>query len=83
MDRLAALTPATALRRARRLLDNGNAERGFALLARAARAGMAEAQYRVGRCYLQGSLDPPTAICALALSIPSTQTGRTWAPQVR
>ena len=52
MDRLAALTPATALRRAIRLLDKGKAERGFALLAR---AGVAEAQYRVGRCYLQGS----------------------------
>jgi uncharacterized protein len=55
MDRLAALTPAAALRRAIRLLDKGKAERGFALLARAASAGVAEAQYRVGRCYLQGS----------------------------
>src|SRR5208337_5410510 len=60
MDRLAALAPATALRRAIRLLDKGKAERGFALLARAARAGVAEAQYRVGRCYLQGSGVPPS-----------------------
>ena len=62
MDRLAALGQATALRRAIRLLDKGEAERGFALLARAARAGVAEAQYRVGRCYLQGSGVPPSRV---------------------
>ena len=55
MDRLARLAPAIALRRAIRLFDRGEAERGFALLARAACAGIPEAQYRIGRCYLQGS----------------------------
>ena len=55
LDRVAGLTPATALRRGIRFFDKGKAERGFALLARAARAGVTEAQYRIGRCYLQGS----------------------------
>ena len=47
--------PATALRRAIRLFADGKAERGFLLLARAARAGVTEAQYRIGLSYLQGS----------------------------
>jgi TPR repeat protein len=55
LDCVAGLRPESALRRAIRLLDEGKAARGFKLLARAARAGVTEAQFRIGRCYLRGS----------------------------
>jgi TPR repeat protein len=56
LDRLVdALSPAAALRHARRLADEGQGAQAFPLLARAARAGIAEGEYRVGRCYLEGS----------------------------
>ena len=61
LDRLlAALSSAAALRRAVRLIDQGNAKQAFPLLSRAARAGIAEAEYRVGRCYLEGVGVPPS-----------------------
>ena len=60
LDRLpVALSSAAALRRAVRLLDQGNAKQAFPLLSRAARAGIAEAEYRVGRCYLEAVGVPP------------------------
>src|ERR1700740_24048 len=49
------LSPAMALRRAMRLGERGKAARAFPLFARAARSGMAGAEYRVGRCYVEGS----------------------------
>ena len=61
LDRLpVALSSAAALRRAVRLIDQGNAKQAFPLLSRAARAGIAEAEYRVGRCYLEGVGVPPS-----------------------
>jgi uncharacterized protein len=55
-DRLVeALSPAAALRHALRLADEGERTSAFPLFARAARAGIAEGEYRVGRCYLEGS----------------------------
>ncbi len=61
LDRLpVAITPAAALRRAMRLIEQGNAKQAFPLLGRAARAGIAQAEYRVGRCYLEGTGVPPS-----------------------
>ena len=61
LDRLLApLSPAAALRRAMRLIEQGDAKQAFPLLARAARAGIAEAEFRVGRCYLEGAGVPPS-----------------------
>lgn len=54
-DRLIAFTsPAAAYRRALRFSRDGDHVRAFDLFVRAARAGLAEAQYRVARCYLEG-----------------------------
>src|SRR5690242_385582 len=55
-----ALTPAAALRRASRLAEQKDFKRAFPLLARAAQAGIAEAEYRLGRCYLEGGGVPPS-----------------------
>jgi uncharacterized protein len=53
LDRLSVpLSSGAALRRAVRLAEQGNVKQAFPLLTRAARAGIAEAEYRVGRCYL-------------------------------
>ena len=61
LDRLSVpLSPAAALRRAVRLTEQGNVKQAFPLLTRAARAGIAEAEYRVGRCYLEGAGVPPS-----------------------
>jgi TPR repeat protein len=46
---------ASFLEQAARLTAQGNASAAFTLLARAARAGNLEAEYRVGRCYLYGT----------------------------
>jgi uncharacterized protein len=60
LDRLmASMSPAAALRRAVMLAEQGDAKQAFPLLTRAARAGIAEAEYRVGRCYLEGTGVPP------------------------
>src|ERR1700760_198324 len=50
-----ALSPSMALRRAMRLRARGSAARAFPLFVGAAQSGIAEAEYRVGRCYLEGS----------------------------
>jgi TPR repeat protein len=56
LDRLAdALSPSAALRHGLRLADEAQAAQAFPLLARAARAGIAEGEYRVGLSYLEGS----------------------------
>ena len=57
---LVPLTSAAALRRAVRLTEQGDVKQAFPLLSRAARAGIAEAEYRVGRCYLEGAGVPPS-----------------------
>src|ERR1700760_498130 len=57
---MAALSPAAALRRGVRYLEQGNQTGAFALLSRAARAGVPEAEFRVGRSYLEGSGVPPS-----------------------
>jgi TPR repeat protein len=63
LDRLlSAMSPAAALRRAVALTEQGDVKQAFPLLTRAARAGIAEAEYRVGRCYLEGSGVPPSRI---------------------
>ncbi|MBV8698231.1 MAG: sel1 repeat family protein, partial [Bradyrhizobium sp.] len=60
-----ALLPAAALRHGRTLLDEGRGAEAFRLFARAARAGVAEGEYRVGLCYLEGSGVPLSRIDAL------------------
>ena len=57
---LAPVSPTAALRRALRLAEQGDVKQAFPLLSRAARAGIAEAEYRVGRCYLEGAGVPPS-----------------------
>ena len=42
------------------LTEQGDVKQAFPLLSRAARAGIAEAEYRVGRCYLEGAGVPPS-----------------------
>src|SRR3954447_24534830 len=52
------LTPfsaSAALRQAIRLTEKGDRRAAFPLLARAARGGLAEAEFRIGRCYLEGA----------------------------
>src|ERR1700733_8959681 len=56
---LAPVSPTAALRRALQLAEQGDVKQAFPLLARAARAGIAEAEFRVGRCYLEGAGVPP------------------------
>src|ERR1700677_1408800 len=56
---LSLFTAHAALRRGVRLTDKGDRRAAFPLLARAARAGIAEAEFRVGRCYLEGAGVPP------------------------
>ena len=49
------LSPEAALKRAQSLSERGAAARAFPLYARAARAGLPEAEFRVGRLYLEGA----------------------------
>ncbi|UCI09547.1 SEL1-like repeat protein [Mesorhizobium sp. B1-1-8] len=60
LDRLTGLRPALALRRAVQLAEAGKAAQAFHLMATAARADIPEAEYRVARCYLEGSGVPPS-----------------------
>jgi TPR repeat protein len=63
LDRLMAnMSPLAALRRALSLTEQGNVKQAFPLLARAARAGIAEAEYRMGRCYLEATGVPPSRV---------------------
>src|ERR1700677_1830866 len=57
---LSLFTAHAALRRGVRLTDKVERRAAFPLLARAARAGIAEAEFRVGRCYLEGGGVPPS-----------------------
>ena len=58
----AGLTASGALRRGIELIDKGDAKRAFPLFTKAARSGLAEAEYRVGRCYIQGVGVPPSKV---------------------
>ena len=63
LDRLIGLaSPEAALRRAMRLSDQGKVAEAFPLLTRSAKAGIAEAEYRVGCCYLEGAGVPASRI---------------------
>ncbi|MGE0416576.1 MAG: hypothetical protein AB7O80_07200, partial [Acetobacteraceae bacterium] len=57
---IGSLSPRMALKRAIRLIDAGNAKEAFPLLSRAARAHIPEAEYRIGKCYLEGTGVPPS-----------------------
>ena len=60
-DRLVArFSPKSALRHALRLTEKGDRKGAFPFFARAARAKIAEAEYRIGRCYLEGAGVPPS-----------------------
>ena len=54
-------SPAGALKRAQKLIEEGNRAEAFPLLARAANAGIAEAEFLVARCYLDAAGVPPSA----------------------
>src|ERR1700734_2805617 len=53
-------SPTAALRRGLRLQEQGDVKAAFVLLSRAARSGIPEAEFRVGRCYLEGAGVPPS-----------------------
>jgi len=56
LDRVISLISASAaLRRAIHLNKQSRSGQAFTLYGRAANAGIAEAEYRIGRCYLEGS----------------------------
>lgn len=55
-------SPTVALRRAIRLSEKGKAAEAFRLLTRAAKAGIADAEYRVAQSYLAGSGVPPSRV---------------------
>ena len=54
----AGVAPRAAYEHACRLLEGGEAARGFALLGQMAREGMPQAQYRVAQAYLDGTGTP-------------------------
>jgi TPR repeat protein len=60
-----ALSRRAALHHGRRLADEDQDAEAFRLFARAARAGIAEGEYRVGLCYLEGSGVPLSRVDAL------------------
>ena len=63
LDRvLANVSPAAALRRGVQLSEQGDLKQAFPLLVRAARAGIAEAEFRLGRCYMEGAGVPTSRV---------------------
>src|ERR1700738_376438 len=63
LDRLIGLaSPEAALRRAVRLSEQGKAAEAFPLLTRSAKAGIADAEYRVACCYLEGTGVPASRV---------------------
>src|SRR5208282_3065491 len=54
--------PTVALRRAIRLGEKGKPPKAFRLLTRAAKAGNADAEYRVAQSYFAGSGVPPSRV---------------------
>ena len=63
LRRLAGLVSSSAgkIKRAKALLEEGKPAEAFKLLAPVARAGHAEAEFMVARCYLEGRGVPPSA----------------------
>ncbi|MGH2836708.1 MAG: hypothetical protein ACRDKD_10875, partial [Solirubrobacteraceae bacterium] len=57
-----SLSPKAALRRAQRAAQAGRAGAAFPLFARAAQAGLPEAEHQLGRAYLEGAGVPPSRI---------------------
>ena len=57
---IANFHPAGALMRGIQLQERGDPRGAFALFSLAARANIPEAEFRVGRCYLEGSGVPPS-----------------------
>src|SRR5580692_3429738 len=57
---MSGLSPSAALRRGLRQFEQGDVKGAFVLLSRAARSGIPEAEFRVGRCYLEGAGVPPS-----------------------
>lgn len=57
-----ALSPSAAVRRGAALMAAGKPGRAFQLYAHASRTGLAEAEYRIGRCYIEGAGVPPSRI---------------------
>src|ERR1035438_778582 len=63
LDRLIGrASPATALRRAIQLGEERRYAEAFPLLTLAARAGIPDAEYRVARCYFEGSGVPRSQV---------------------
>ena len=63
LDRLIGLaSPEAALRRAVRLSEQGKVAEAFPLLTRSAKAGIADAEYRVACCYLEGAGVPSSRL---------------------
>src|ERR1700749_4205978 len=61
IDKLTAgFSPASSLRRALKMQEDGDLKGAFPLLSKAARAGIPEAEFRIGRCYLEGAGVPPS-----------------------
>lgn len=56
------VSPTIAWRRAAALRQSGKEAQAFPLLVRAAKAGIADAEYGVARCYLQGTGVPPSRV---------------------
>src|SRR5215469_2905057 len=66
LDRVRAkFSPTAALRRGVQLSEQGDIKQAFPLLTRAARAGIAEAEFRLGRCYLEGAGVPSSRVEAV------------------
>src|SRR3984885_5809441 len=57
---MSGLSPSAALRRGLRQFGQGNVKGAFVLLSRAPRPALPEAEFRVGRCYLEGAGVPPS-----------------------
>src|SRR5450631_653543 len=61
LDKLiGGFSPAASLRRGILLQEQSEVKAAFALFCRAARANIPEAEFRVGRCYLEGAGVPPS-----------------------
>src|SRR5262245_13237732 len=80
VDRLAAPFSAHArLRVGLHLIERGKAGKGLRHMARAARRQCMEAQYRLGRCYLEGRAVPPSRIEAMRWLEQAAQRGHAQA----
>ena len=56
---LGRFVPTAALRLSTQLAERGDTRGAFTALTRAAQAGIPEAEYRMGRAYLEGAGVPP------------------------